>query len=196
VKRRIEDISVNGVVVDEVQGGYQATKYLADLGHRAIAFIGPTSLSVAAQRYRGYLDAMKDGGLTVTPELVRVIPAFRQRDAYDAARDLLAHQLPTAIFACGDVLAEGVYQACSEADCAIPGDISVVGHDGYSAATRLQPPLTTMHFSYYELGVKSAETLLDVMHSGDAPTPRCTVITPTLVVRGSTAPLAQAAPVS
>ena len=195
VKRRLEDTSVNAVVVDEFQGGYRATKFLVDSGHRDIAFIGPTNLSVASQRYQGYLHALEESGLAVNPALVRVIPAFLQRDAYGATRELLAHHRPSAIFACGDVLAEGVYQACAEAHLTIPGDISVVGHDDYSAATRLRPPLTTMHFSYYELGVKSADLLLDVLRNRDhEPPPRYVVITPTLVVRESTAPPAKASP--
>ncbi len=189
-KRRLEDTEVNAVVVDEFQGGYLATRYLVELGHRDIAFIGPISLSVAAARYRGYLQALKESCIAANSELIRITPSFRQHDAYEAMQHLLVGHRPTAVFACGDVLAEGVYQACQEAGVAIPQDLSVVGHDDYSAAIRLRPLLTTMHFSYYELGTKSAELLLDVLRQHDtSPAPRCEVITPTLIERDSTAPL-------
>ena len=189
VKRTIEQMSVNCVVVDEFQGGYLATKHLVDLGHRNIAFIGPTGLSIFLQGYQGYVYAMQEAGLVVDPSLVRVIPASRQSDAYEASRELLNCELPTAIFAAGDVLAEGVYQACSEAGLAIPKDVSVVGHDDCAAAIRLRPLLTTMHFSYHDLGFASTELLLEALVSSDHnPAPRREVIVPRLVIRESTCP--------
>lgn len=189
VKRSIDGLQVNCAVVDELQGGYLATRYLIELGHRRIAFIGPTSLSIGRLRYQGYLRALAEAGLSPVEELVQVIPTFRQHDAFEATRRLLDRGRPTAVFASADVLAEGTYQACAEAGLRIPQDLSVVGHDDYSAATRLNPPLTTVRISYQDLGAKATEVLLDVLRSHSA-IPQCCALTPTLVVRESTAPLA------
>ena len=52
------------VVMDDYAGGYQATSYLVALGHRRIAFVsGPAELGSVQERYRGYLDALRKGGI-------------------------------------------------------------------------------------------------------------------------------------
>src|SRR5690606_30492405 len=122
-----------------------------------------------------------------------VIEAFRQHDAREATLRLLERERPTAIFASADVLAEGAYQACTDAGLRIPQDLSIVGHDDYSAATRLQPPLTTVRVSYHDLGVKATELLLHVLRSRSA-VPERHALVPTLVVRAYTAPHSDVAP--
>nr|HRC77194.1 LacI family DNA-binding transcriptional regulator [Kouleothrix sp.] len=50
--------------VDDVQGGYQATRHLIDLGHRRIAHItGLLAQQDARDRREGYLRALADAGL-------------------------------------------------------------------------------------------------------------------------------------
>jgi DNA-binding LacI/PurR family transcriptional regulator len=45
--------------MDDYAGGYQATSYLAALGHRRIAFVSaPSELGSVQERYRGNLDAL------------------------------------------------------------------------------------------------------------------------------------------
>ena len=55
---------VHTVVMDDYAGGYQATSYLVALGHRRIAFVsGPAELGSVQERYRGYCDALRKGGI-------------------------------------------------------------------------------------------------------------------------------------
>lgn len=71
----------------------------------------------------------------------------------------------------------------------MPGDVSVVGFDDVSEAFCFDPPLTTVHQYFAELGQRCVALLLDQMRQTSTVTPDSVVaIQPHLVVRSSTAP--------
>src|SRR5205807_1253809 len=61
------------VLIDDVVGGRTATQHLINLGHRRIGIISgrplPSPFTPERDRYRGYLDALHDAGLTLDPQL-------------------------------------------------------------------------------------------------------------------------------
>ena len=63
VNRRVEGVK-SSVVVDDEGASRTAVNYLKSLGHNALGGIfGPAELDTAVRRKRGFLDAVKDGGL-------------------------------------------------------------------------------------------------------------------------------------
>ncbi|MFI6512687.1 substrate-binding domain-containing protein [Streptosporangium sp. NPDC050855] len=108
---------------------------------------------------------------------------FRMDDALVATRAMLAGpgEPPTAVFACSDVIALGVYRALAEHGLRVPDEVSVVGFDDSLAAAYATPGLTTVRRSWPEPG----EAALDALFSG-RPATRTEVPT-ALVVRSSTA---------
>lgn len=174
------------------RAAYEAVHHLLGLGHRRIAYVAesPTVTGVQA-RIRGFRRAMEDYGLPpdaapLFPETNPVLPtsAF----GYEATRELLATgDRPTAICASSDMVALGVLRAIDELGLDVPGDISVVGHDGVTHSAYTVPPLTTMQ-TPYEAWCRTALALLrQLIDSSERPEPVCTD-TFTLVVRGSTGP--------
>ena len=64
--------SLNLVDVDNQNGGYQATRYLIEHGHRGIALItGPMFNQAAQDRQQGYLRALEEFGIAYDPDLSR-----------------------------------------------------------------------------------------------------------------------------
>src|SRR5213594_3433094 len=55
-----ERLATDAVYFDGFQGAYEATRYLVELGHRHILFIGDTSLSWYAILYAGYVKALEE----------------------------------------------------------------------------------------------------------------------------------------
>lgn len=88
---------------------------------------------------------------------------------------------PTAVFACSDAMAAGVFQALAGHGRRVPDDVSAVGFDDSVAATHVTPALTTVRQPWSGLGAAALTALL----SGEAPAR--TVLPTTLVVRDSTA---------
>ena len=177
------------VVGDDVAGGETATSYLLGLGHRRIGFIGdqiddPLAPSTR-HRYLGYERALAAAGLAISPELL----GFGTHSRYEA-RDLTASMLtsqdrPTAIFAASDTQALGVISAAHEVGLRVPEDLSVVGYDDVEIASYVE--LTTVRQHLYESGRLGAEMLLSEVRSRSAEPPSI-VLSPELVVRGTTAP--------
>jgi DNA-binding LacI/PurR family transcriptional regulator len=68
----------------------------------------------------------------------------------------------------------------------------VVGFDDIPAATLTTPPLTTINQPKYEMGKRAAELLLARIKGGKASSSRRGLMEYGLIVRGSTAPPANA----
>ncbi|WP_234361807.1 LacI family DNA-binding transcriptional regulator [Plantactinospora sp. BB1] len=169
-------------------GGRSATRHLVELGHRRIAMIGgPDQILCCRARLDGYRSAMEGAGLAVESDLL-VRTALTQQGGYQAAADLLARpQRPTAIFACNDLQALGVYQAARAAGLRIPADLSVVGFDDLPVTALVDPALTTVHQPLIEMAMAATELALALGRGEKAPQAGLELAT-TLTVRQSTAP--------
>jgi LacI family transcriptional regulator len=98
---------------------------------------------------------------------------------------------PTAIFACSDVMAVGVYDTASSLGLRVPRDLSVVGFDDVPEAQWAVPSLTTIRQPIAEMGAVAVRLLMQVPELGSMPGARDInrVDLPTaLVVRDSTGP--------
>jgi DNA-binding LacI/PurR family transcriptional regulator len=186
---------VDFVTADNLQGGYEATKHLIDLGHRRIGFIGISlTKGQALRRFQGYLEAMNEHGLRVSEELIvggrngsDQRPGYSTEEiGYDGMTKLLKlRKRPTAVFARNDFTAVGALNAIRQAGLRVPEDIAVVGYDDIPLASHTSPPLTTVRQPTREQGSIAAESLVKRIEGGiDLPrTER--VFECELVVRGS-----------
>jgi DNA-binding LacI/PurR family transcriptional regulator len=170
-------------------GGLSATRHLIDLGHRRIATItGPPHALSSRARLDGYRAALDTAGVPVDPALIRE-GDFQIEDGLRHTRELLRlPDPPTAIFACNDGTAIGVYQAAAEVGRRIPDDLSVVGFDDLPPAEWMIPPLTTIRQPLTEMAAAAATMVVALARNETVSTSRLELST-TLVVRGSTAPL-------
>lgn len=150
------------VRTDDRQGGYLATKYLLDRGHRNIAIVTGElkENGVNAQRYQGYLDALAEAGLAPREEIV-----FEGFVDYHYGIEA-AHQLArargnvTAVFATSDILAMGVMNGCKECSVRVPEDVSIVGFDDIDYAQMCYPRLTTVRQNIMEKGRQAARLMI------------------------------------
>jgi DNA-binding LacI/PurR family transcriptional regulator len=171
------------------EGGFVATTYLIQLGHRRIAYIGKTAPAIdAIERIAGYRAALEAAGLPLDPQLL-CDGDFTEADGYNATLALLdLPQPPTAIFAGNDRQAAGVYRALHERGIRVPEEMSVVGFDNLPFTEIMNPPLTTVHAPRLELGRTAATMLLRLINGEQLEMPR--VVLPThLIVRQSCRPL-------
>lgn len=188
VDRELEGIDADMVRIDHEQGAYLAVRHLLELGHRRIACIGgPVNTLVADMRQAGYRRAMREAGLDVSPGWA-VNSEFTSPAGYEAAVGLLDAEPPTAIFAGNDVIAIGVLRAAAERGVAVPGKLSVVGFDDIQMSRYVYPALTTVGQSIRELGETAAHMLLRRIAAPDTEQIERRLVTPSVIVRESTAP--------
>ncbi|WP_408600533.1 LacI family DNA-binding transcriptional regulator [Pseudomonas sp. PLMAX] len=189
VDRALEGVDADLVRIDHEYGAYLATRHLLELGHRDIATIsGPATTSVAQMRLAGFCRALAEAGLSVAPE--RMLESdFTSTGGYSAAATLLEHNPPSAIFAANDMIGFGVLRAAAERNIRVPTDLSVIGFDDIQMSRYVYPALTTVGQSILQLGEMAAGVLLRRIATPTLSTEQ-RIVTPSIVMRESTAPLA------
>ena len=167
---------------DNYQGGRDATEHLIALGRRKIAFIGDASNHYPefSERYRGYRAAMEAAGLA---DGIQVDAVSSEESGAAATATLLSMGEPfDAIFAASDLIAAGALHALRDAGLEVPRDVSVVGYDDISAASLVNPSLTTVAQDTWLAGEKLVEVLMRLVQGEQAES----IVLPTkLIVRRS-----------
>lgn len=172
------------------QGAMDAMKYLLDLGHKRIGFIGGRAeLESAARRLQAYRDALEQASLDVDEDLI-VVGDFTTETGLRSAHQILSlDSRPTAIFASNDQSALGIFQAVQELGLQIPDDLSVVGFDNIPEAAYHN--LTTVDQFIGKMGYIATNMLITLINGDVLPEETCRVPTQ-LVLRGSCKALPQA----
>jgi LacI family transcriptional regulator len=160
---------INKVAINNFEGAFKATDYLASNGHRNIGHLYSTDwIKNFDERRAGFLSALKHRGL----EPDETGSAALRANTEDARQDMLAFlkgkpPLPTAYFVDNDVIALGAMRALKECGYQIPGDVSVIGFDDIPACTVIEPPLTTMRVECGCIGKVAVERLVQLIRNGD-----------------------------
>jgi LacI family transcriptional regulator len=174
------------LVTHDRQAGAEVAHYLESLGHRRIGLItGPRRYRSSIERGEGFVDALAKRGIPVPPEHVYE-GGYTFESGVAGAEQLLSRpERPTAIFACNDEMAAGVYKAAQRMGISIPNELSVVGYDDSPLASQLWPAMSTVRLPVRDVGRQAAGLLL--AQDGPARTAMAAV-TPHLVVRDSCLP--------
>jgi len=186
VGRRVKGIPVDTVRTADEEGVHQAVDHLVSLGHRAIVHVDGGRGPGAAERRRGFRTAMGRHGLS---DAVRIIAGdYTEESGGQAARALLqGGNLPTAVLAGNDRCAMGVLDAFIRAGVDVPREVSVIGYDDSQLARLTHIDLTSVRQDaerMAELAVRAAVERLDDGRT----TARDIVLSPQLVVRGTSGP--------
>ncbi|WP_229217599.1 LacI family DNA-binding transcriptional regulator [Massilia forsythiae] len=188
LERALPGLDADLILGGQEEGGYQATRHLIELGHRAIACVcGPADLPRTRERVGGFLRAMREAGIAVAPESV-VHAEFTSAGGHAAFNMLLARkQPPSAVFVASDLMALGCLCAAGAAGVRVPGQVSVIGYDDIGGAGFASPPLTTIAPPKQDMARLAVEQLIERIKGAPAPL-RSTALAGTLVVRAPTAP--------
>jgi len=174
------------VQVENDVGIALAIDHLTSLGHRRLAYVGPEHGPNAEGRIAAF--RAETAGRRLSG---RVIPSdYSEAGGFRAASELLAESpsdRPTALVCVNDHCAIGVLHTLVRAGVGIPEDISIVGFDDSTAAGLPYVRLTSVRPDPAHMAELAIETLRDRLADLQAPSLTRSV-TPTLTIRGSTAP--------
>ncbi|MBO0981789.1 LacI family DNA-binding transcriptional regulator [Microbacterium sp. SD291] len=174
IPRDVPLIVVNGrssldhpsILPEEREAGNAVAGHLVAAGHRRIGIVGDVrrlmddqrQSATIPERFAGMMAAFGDAG--IVPERVEV-DNWDPVEGYSGAHRILdAHPDLTAILACNDNVAFGVYQALGERGIRIPDEISVISFDDEELAEYHRPGLTTARLPYEEMGRRGVRMLL------------------------------------
>ncbi|HEY1012155.1 MAG TPA: substrate-binding domain-containing protein [Herpetosiphonaceae bacterium] len=183
VGRTIEGLEHHCLRVDDFAGGYMATRYLIELGHRQIAHVSGVAFHQdSTARQRGYQRALEEAGIAFDPALV-VEGSYTEQSGLMAAETLLLRASRfTAIFAANDQMAYGLRLGFFRRGIRVPEDVSIVGFDNLAGSAYVTPPLTTIRLPNEDMGVAAAKAVLRLIDGCDLDLPQ---FGPELVIRES-----------
>ncbi|MBL0385709.1 LacI family DNA-binding transcriptional regulator [Tumebacillus sp. ITR2] len=177
-----------GYICSDNKGGANlAMNFLAERGHRRIAFIGDRfSTKPGHDRLLGYQESLHRHGLVFHNQWISY-GDFTEDGGKSAMKQMLElDERPTAVFCAGDMMAIGAMGAIRESGLEPGRDISVIGFDDIAYAKYLN--LTTIAQHKEELGSQAAVALLKLIEDPSQSPPVLTIGTE-LVVRGTVQPV-------
>ena len=178
VGRRAQGLDV--VRADEAAGTALVVEHLAGLGHTRLAHVSGGSSEVARERRDGFLAAARAQGL----DPLVVEGAFSEDAGAAAAAEVLAAGA-TGVFAANDRVAVGLLDAARSAGLRGGAALSVVGYDDSPLARLGHVRLTSVSQDPVALAAAAVRTAVERLDGGRED-PVDVVLTPRLVVRGST----------
>jgi DNA-binding LacI/PurR family transcriptional regulator len=130
-----------------------AVAHLIGHGRRRIVHVaGPRLSGEAVERHAGYRDALEAAGIPYDPALV-VRGEFRVGESRDSIARLIAAGVAfDGVFAGNDLSARGAADALQAAGLHIPDDVALIGFDDAAGIEAVQPPLSTVRQSSFEIG--------------------------------------------
>ncbi len=182
---------VASVGVANWEGGRMAAEHLLSLGHTRTGVVAGHARHLFG---RARVDGFRAAADTATGGRATVAVAhggWNRTKATTATHTLLDGDPDiTAVFACADSMALGVYDALSARGLRVPEDISVIGFDDLPEAQYITPGLTTVRQPSTELGAAAVKLLTEVSRGqdGGARPPARMRLATELVVRASTGP--------
>lgn len=196
VTDRTERRKIPGVYADSVVGAQLAMDHLWQLGHRSIMCVSDSRtydgrMRIAQyQRYLGEHGAGEEIQVFITDqEPARSFELGQRIFAGFDPTGPFTTQRATAIFATSDTTAIGLMQAAFLGGVPIPDRLSIVGYDDIDIAGYTIPPLTTVSQTGFAMGQAAAQLIFQMIEKDLGRSDVSDVVlSPALVVRGSTAP--------
>ena len=132
--------------IDNIDGGYQAGKYLIGKGHKKILYFADNKEDCDLFRYQGLVKALREEKLPVDEKyyyLVNIEKMMRTKD-YVRMWQFIKENEITAVFAASDMYALEFMRFLLKEGVRIPQEISLMGFDDIPLASRVYPALTTI----------------------------------------------------
>lgn len=179
--------NVPAIYVDYGAAAYQATKYLIELGHKDIAFMGNGALhDFNTLVLSGFQDAIGEAGLSIKPNRIQIGLGDDEGMRNCVDNVLSGKSRPTAIFCTVDAYAINVVRYIHTCGLRVPKDISVVSIDDILMSKYIIPSLSSMKVDR-KLMISEGLKMLDKMIAGEKVS-NIKLPPPVLMKRESTAP--------
>jgi LacI family fructose operon transcriptional repressor len=184
IDRRVRDIAVDMVVIDNIEASERLIKHLLDNGALRIGAMFGKGSTTGRDRHEGYRRALAAHGLLPDAELVSYVNA-REKEGYDTTLRLLnLGRPPDAIFTSNALLSAGAFRALRDSGRAVPREIAFASFDDTTWTPLVTPSVTVMAQPTYEIGHSAMELLIKRIEEPERPT-REVLLEAQLIVRQS-----------
>ena len=156
-----ENIGIPYVSIDNEQAGYDATKHLIECGCKNILEMSVNNKAISTKkRHTGYMRALDEASLPYDEKNI-IFGNYGYRSAVELLNRKIADGTKfDGIFAISDRMAAGCIRSLHENNIKVPFDVKVVGFDNIDIARMINPEITTISQSQYEMGYSSVDILI------------------------------------
>lgn len=175
------------VRIDDKKAAYEAVEHLIKQGSRKIVhFGGHQLLEIYKKRLEGYKLALKDNEIAFDEDLV-FISSLMEADGIEAAQKIITTEMDIdGVFSANDVAAIGAMKYFKNHGKRVPEDIAVMGFSHEPSSEVIDPALSTIDQSAFEIGRIGCELLLDNIRKGEKEMLNKTItLQPRMLIRGS-----------
>jgi LacI family transcriptional regulator len=186
VSADVKFTKLNGVFVDNIKGGFDATNLLIKEGHTKIGIMtGLLSSGPIADRLEGYKKALKDNNISLKNKYI-YYGDFKLEKAYELTKNLFKEKdHPTALIICSNMMTLGVVKALKEENREIPKDLAIIGFNKIDFLDIVGLNITYVEDSPIELGKASMDMLCDIFTNIEDKNIRRLIIAPQIIAKGS-----------
>lgn len=181
------DVEVPFVMVDLEDGTYRLVRYLLDLGHRDIVFLGGSpAVITTSYRLKGCTRAYEERQLNWIPNQFIECNQINYQQAYEITEKLVrSGRKIDAIITINDMMALGVSNSLTRQNIRIPEDISVAGYDDIIFSTIAAIPITTVRQDIEQMSMQAVNLLMQGIRNSNQEKGGI-LIKPELIIREST----------
>jgi LacI family transcriptional regulator len=176
------------IVIDNYKAAYDVTKHLIDQGCKRIMHLGGNTLrNVYADRLKGYNHALRDNNLPFDEKKLVYISKLSEEAGTKAAEQILGmNRKPDAVFSANDTAAVFCMIKLKEAGFSIPRDIAFAGFNNDPISKIVEPKLTTVNYSGYDMGEATVNSLVNHLNGiSNVKTTNMIILRSDIIVRES-----------
>ncbi len=191
IDRRLHDLEVDTVLVDNVHSAREVVRHLIEQGHQRIAVIaGPPTTTTGRERLEGYVVAMQEAGRAIDPAYIRQGLHTEEVGMRLTFALLDGPNPPDAIFAANNLLAAGALVALQLRHINVPNDLAIAAFGEVPWMRLVDPPMTVVRLPIYDMGAAAANLLIQRinlrgMSKIERPAPQEVVLRGQLLIRKS-----------
>lgn len=174
------------IIIDNKRAAYEATKHLIDQGCKRIVHItAPPKRNVYIDRLAGYKLALAEHDIKFKEEYLVIGNLSQEAGAEAADKIRNMHPLPDGVFVANDNCAVGCMLALKHAGIRIPQDMAFVGFNNDPVATVVEPNLTTVSYSGYQIGEMAARNMISHLKGMPINSTGSIILRSELIIRAS-----------
>lgn len=171
--------NISSIINDQAMGAGMALNYLLENNHKDILFVrGKDSYSYNVKE-KVYKETMTDLNIFKNENIINIGDGNSTETVDNTVNifvDLLKTSSATAVFACNDLMAVGVLNACKKLNLHVPNNLSIIGFDNIALSKFVEPKLTTIDQNMFLLGTNAATLLLEKIESDNSSSKRIILI--------------------
>jgi LacI family transcriptional regulator len=158
---RVPGFETDIILGDQSTASFRAVEHLIHRGHRAIAVVtGRRETTVTQERLHGCREAFRTYSLP-DEELQVVWCDYTLPGAEAAVMELFSSpRTTTALYCTSYYITLGAVRALRALGKSVPAEVSLVGHDRFSATEVIEPELTVVEFNLQRHGQAAGRLIL------------------------------------